>query len=131
MPVVCTCQNVIACGAVGVGGASDTTCSSHTPKFFRTLSTSEKISLRDLVLTVSGTIGGLRNLVAQQYSKRKVTLAAWTDATLTANQTKVRLVHFTEVNTRIDALTLCRCNCNRATSGGCGCNSNNYVTGSS
>ena len=112
MPIVCTCQNVIACGAVGVGGSSDANCAAHTPTFFRTLTANEKISLRDLVLTVSGTLGGLRNWVAQQYSRRGVSLAAWTDPTITANQTPVRLVHFTEVNTRIDALTLCRCNCN-------------------
>ena len=128
MPIVCTCQSVIACGAVGVGGSSDANCAAHTPTFFRTLTTSQQISLRDLVLTVSGTLVGLRNWVAQQYSRRKISLAAWTDPTLTANTTKVRLVHFTEVNTRIDALTLCRCNCNRATSGGCACNSNNYNT---
>ena len=128
MPIVCTCQNVIACGAVGVGGSTDANCAAHTPTFFRTLTANEKISLRDLVLTVSGTLGGLRNWVAQQYSRRGISLAAWTDPTITANQTPVRLVHFTEVNTRIDALTLCRCNCNRATSGGCGCNSNNTTT---
>lgn len=122
---VCTCQGVI--GNAG-GCSNDFTCSTHTPGLFRTPSTSTTISVKDMVLDISNLRGGLRNWINlfNTILKRSTT---WTDPTLTSGTTKIRLVHFTQVNTVIDQLNAisCLCNCNRGVSGGCGCNSDSYV----
>lgn len=126
MPIVCTCQAVTACG-VNCGGSTDLGCASHTPTFFRTITNIEKINIKDLVLTISGVVGGLRNWVTNEYTRRNLSVGTWTEPTLTAESSITKIEHFTEIDAKLNAITLCRCNCNKGVSGGCTCNSNNYA----
>lgn len=125
MPIACSCQAVVFCG-VNCGCSTDTGCPSNTPAYFTPMTANRYIYLKDMILGISGGVGGLRQWIAYEYARRNLAVGAWTDPSLSAGSSNAKYQHFYDAYAKIVNLTNCRCNCNRGASGGCTCNSNNY-----
>ena len=111
--------------ALGCGGGTDLPCTTHTVALWRNPSTVVDINIKDMILTISNNVGGLRDLIMREFTRRNLSTTAWTDPTLT--NVLIKAIHINEAETKINSVS-CRCDCNIFVGGGCNCNSNDYST---